>query len=86
MLIHKSGCTFAEIILNTISVSIWLNNLAWFKKKLPAWKCKWQTFTKRYTDDQTFYMYIYSKGIYPPSLDLKETKNPPDGTSYLDLY
>ena len=47
-------------------------------------------FTKRYIDDllavQNHYIKDAVKEIYPPSLELKETTDSPDGTSYLDLY
>ena len=48
------------------------------------------SFTRRYIDDllATNNQYIHDavKEIYPPSLELKETTDSPNGTSYLDLY
>ena len=47
-------------------------------------------FTKRYIDDllavQNHYIHDAVKEIYPSSLELKETTDSTDGTSYLDLY
>ena len=47
-------------------------------------------FTRRYIDDllalNNPLIADAVKEIYPPSLDLKETTDSPDGTSYLDLY
>ena len=47
-------------------------------------------FCFRYIDDlitfQNTYIHDAVKDIYPSSLELKETTDSPDGTSYLDLY
>ena len=48
------------------------------------------SFTRRYIDDllavNNPYITEAVKEIYPPSLDLTETTDNPNGTSYLDLY
>ena len=53
-------------------------------------KAKSFNFTFRYIDDlitvQNKYIKDAVKDIYPPTLELKETTDSPDGTSYLDLY
>ena len=59
-------------------------------KKKELHKAKSFNFTYRYIDDlitiQNSYINDAVKEIYPPSLELKETTDSPDGTSYLDLY